>query len=659
MFSLRPLSRVLLLFSSLVILLVEPIAAFAVADPSDDFAAKLKNPSAAESIMKAMDAEAMGDLELREKTLEANQDYPAAKWYSGQMLEGPKWSSIEEAISNAQKAPKLTAYEEARKGIVDNFDGHLRMAQWCASQKLENQWRSHMERALLFQPDNGGVRAALGYVRMGGDWMGPNEIANLRAQTEYARQGYEDFGKAFQQIRSDMLSRDPQVRRQAELRIGEYDEPGVVPCLEALMTGDANRFTEQALATLRRIDTIESSKALAKVGLFCPEPDLRRLAADYLKERPLYDFVPDVLQILETPTSFMLMPIFAPDRSVVGYQYAYAKERMDAKEFVLVGQPQPVNARENAMRRMANARNANLNEFLQQWANAATNGRNNSVRFSNVRGGIARGDAGDVFEGFQKTFGNIFGANEDGKVLQTDDNELLDLRNTRVAELLNRVADTRRGSTPQELWKWWDDHNETGYQQSKSERIRGAISFRQKYARDALREQQRVYEEALADSVRGRHECFVAGTTVVTRRGHKVIEDIAIGDEVLSRNIATGELTWKAVLQPTERPAGATVIIRTDNDQFQCTPGHLFWVSGKGWQRAGELASGDVLHAAEQPAVVKSTENGQPQVTYNLVVADNSNYFVGDAMVLTHDVTPRNHSRQTVPGDEMLRQYAK
>ena len=137
--------------------------------------------------------------------------------------------------------------------------------------------------------------------------------------------------------------------------------------------------------------------------------------------------------------------------------------------------------------------------------------------------------------------------------------------------------------------------------------------------------------------------------------GTRTIEKIAVGDLVLSRDVETGRIEWKPVLQATQRDPAETRNLVLGNEEYCCSNGHLFWVSGKGWQRASQLSPGDVLHGAERPTQVVSNRPGKKETTYNLEVADNANYFVGEQRILSHDVTRRRANRQRVPGEQLLR----
>jgi hypothetical protein len=146
------------------------------------------------------------------------------------------------------------------------------------------------------------------------------------------------------------------------------------------------------------------------------------------------------------------------------------------------------------------------------------------------------------------------------------------------------------------------------------------------------------------------HSCFAAGTVVWTLEGKKSIENIYAGDMVLAKNIETGELTYKPVLRTTLRPPSNMLRIKSGSDTFECTEGHLFWVSGEGWVKASKLQPGSLLHTAERPVRVASVEKSAPTPTFNLVVADFSTYFVGEEKILSHDVTMQEPTMAVVPG---------
>ena len=136
--------------------------------------------------------------------------------------------------------------------------------------------------------------------------------------------------------------------------------------------------------------------------------------------------------------------------------------------------------------------------------------------------------------------------------------------------------------------------------------------------------------------------CFIAGTLVTTRSGLKPIEEIVIGDYVLSRNEETGEDSYKKVTDTLVRSTEEICTIELETGKIKSTTGHLFMVKDKWWKSAVELIVGDILVTSDgKEQVVKSIrieEKGYPVTTYNLTVEDNHTFFVNDKGVLTHNM---------------------
>ena len=132
-------------------------------------------------------------------------------------------------------------------------------------------------------------------------------------------------------------------------------------------------------------------------------------------------------------------------------------------------------------------------------------------------------------------------------------------------------------------------------------------------------------------------DCLAAGTLIWTARGALPVEQIQVGDLTLSQDPVTGELAYKPVVRTTLRPACELVQIYAGNQMFECSGGHPFWVSGKGWVKARDLQSGSQLHTVNGTLQISSVETGSTQETFNLVVDGFHTYFVGSDKVLSHD----------------------
>lgn len=84
--------------------------------------------------------------------------------------------------------------------------------------------------------------------------------------------------------------------------------------------------------------------------------------------------------------------------------------------------------------------------------------------------------------------------------------------------------------------------------------------------------------------------CVAEGEPVETRRGRIPIEEVRVGDEVMTRD------GWKRVTAATRTKRDAPVLrITTPDGSLRCTADHPVWVVDKGWTLAGDIAPGDTL----------------------------------------------------------------
>ena len=76
----------------------------------------------------------------------------------------------------------------------------------------------------------------------------------------------------------------------------------------------------------------------------------------------------------------------------------------------------------------------------------------------------------------------------------------------------------------------------------------------------------------------------------------------------------------------------------------------MFWIAGKGWVKARELRDGMTLHTLRGTVAVESIQEGEPQTTYGVAMADFHTFFVGKDAILTHDNTIHPPTDRLVPG---------
>ncbi|WP_158306261.1 polymorphic toxin-type HINT domain-containing protein [Paenibacillus curdlanolyticus] len=135
--------------------------------------------------------------------------------------------------------------------------------------------------------------------------------------------------------------------------------------------------------------------------------------------------------------------------------------------------------------------------------------------------------------------------------------------------------------------------------------------------------------------------CFTAGTLILTDNGDKPIEEIKIGDKVLSRNENTGEEAYKPVIRLFEREAYEIYNIHVGDQVIEATGNHPFWVQGEKWVLAAELEVGDsLLQTGGRTLKIDSiTIEKRQETVYNFEVAEFHTYFVSGLGVWVHNET--------------------
>jgi hypothetical protein len=162
---------------------------------------------------------------------------------------------------------------------------------------------------------------------------------------------------------------------------------------------------------------------------------------------------------------------------------------------------------------------------------------------------------------------------------------------------------------------------------------------------------RRVAENAddVGDTCRGGRcgpngKCFVAGTPVHTEDGWVPIEELQVGDLVLSRDDETGEEAYRPISAVMITPNKPVLALELEDsmgsiETIEATPPHPFFVEGRGWVAASELRPDDqvVSSAGGRLRVVSTTAILRRTTVYNFEVEDFHTYFVGEGAAWVHN----------------------
>ncbi len=593
---------------------------------------------------QALSAEAEGDFIARQRLLREAElldgNCALARSMKNELRFAEEWVSVPQFVDKFATDPLLAEYEQQRGQGELTADQHFSLGQWCAQNKLLLQAYGHLNRALQIDRIHVPAMRALGYQQMGSEWISPAQLQLAQSQADEARLSIAKFRDQVRDIQELLTSSRRAQRDEGREKLLELQDPAAIAAVDVMLSNSTVEVAKVVVEWMAALDAVRSSQVLSRFALLHPNTDLRREATEALKTRPMHDYVPQLIDMTVSPVATMLVPVFERDGTLAGYRQAFTQETATQTNLIVF-----------------DASYERFNVVLNPAAGDSTDtfvvGRRNSAINAPLERSITRAAATET--------------NQRQAIAQRD-NAAIVARNTRIAELLGSISDEEIPATPNGIWQWWDKQNESQTQGSKATNFnRQAISravprYQElRYSRPSnyqalpppSPEQLAARRQMLTRLVSGdiqRAECLVAGTPVMTIRGLRAIESIRTGDLVLTRDIQSGALSWKPVVDDTQRAPESIREIRLSSQTIRCTGGHLFWVSGTGWSKASELKAGDVLHTAEEPTVVAGVKAVAAEPTFNLVVADNSNYFVGPELVLTHDVTARESTRVRVPG---------
>ena len=135
--------------------------------------------------------------------------------------------------------------------------------------------------------------------------------------------------------------------------------------------------------------------------------------------------------------------------------------------------------------------------------------------------------------------------------------------------------------------------------------------------------------------------CFVGGTLVLTALGLVAIENIKVGDTIISTDIKTKKTGKKTVLRTFINESRELVHIIVNGDKISVTPNHMFYEANKGWIPAACLVYGSILLLKDGRRVevtqVFSESLDTPVKVYNLEVDEWHTYYVGNISILVHN----------------------
>ncbi len=572
-----------------------------------------------------------GNTEYRDsalrRALRTAPDYPLAHWHLGQSRVGDQWLTIEQAEERTTEDAQLEEYRTLREAALGNAQRELALARWCRHHQLRDAEQLHLRQVLANDSTGSGERKQamdrLGLRPYEGTLLRQDEIERLEAQRKKERKDQAKWWPVVEKWRKAIESGPGRKRTYALKHLRAVKEPAAIPTLESLLSPRSEELALEVVSVLGNMPGYEATQSLVLHAIDAPWHSVRDAVVQQLKGRPVHDFAPLLLRQLVEPVQSRFYVNVGRD-GLVRHQHQLFREGPREKHLLTdsyVGGPQAVTTKSKVIRlgqaRVPGPKGEAARKKLVKTLEEQAQRR---LEVAAIRRLVLKQESARAMR-IERDVANA--------------NESIAQDNHWTFYVLERTTGETLDRSPSAWWEWWLDYNEV-YREEKPT-----------YTHQVGRVDPYYIPWTRIITMQS---CFPAGTQVRGETGLVDIERVQIGDRVLSQDVETGELTYKLVVQTTERPPSELLRITLGDTTIATTKGHPFWVNNVGWRMAKRLEVGQQLHCVGGGQTIDRIEPAASFKAYNLVVADFGTYFVGEAGVLVHDNTYRKPTTALTPG---------
>ncbi len=606
-------------------------------------------------IAQILEREAAGESVDRDAALstvfadDASNEAKTFGWQSGKVIVRKNWVPVAN-LSSEYLHSSTKKYLEKRQSVSLDASGHRVMAKWCADQGLLDQARAHWNGVVGELPDDIEARQALGHEKIADQWFAREELQAAKDQAVRNLKSAKVWMPKIRQWVTTLGGTNGDKKVQALNEIRKIDDPNAVFALRTAAVQVAPQTSVHFVKAICRFRTKEACMALTSIAILDPSSPSGLQAIEGLVEYPLAFFVPDILQCMSTATKSNAKLVHHANGDLV-LEVVQLKEM--AKE----------------------VRTEKLEKLLAIDNFAGVAGSSPLSTIFHIDRESPGANVFDLTVISNTSVASEVSSSETNRAISDIQNEVakqaaaVKSQQKRLADVLRSTTGAKLGDDAKEWWSWWESTTEIPRSRSykvqtaydRSSPLYEANPYRRSYIPALLGYDPSIPPpESVPASVTLRgtptsfgpisQSCLGAGTLIQTESGLMPVEQIRIGDLIISKDVATGEVGLKPVLQTTRRPPAPTRDLVVGEQKIRATLGHYWWVSGDGWIQTGFLKPGMLLHTARGNVPVTEVVEASSAETFNLVVADWHTYFVGSERILSYDVTELTPTLQVVPG---------
>ncbi len=550
-----------------------------------------------------------------------------------------KWAKPDQVEKEIHADPKFDAlYREYLDRRVHtpqkNVDAQLRLAAWCLENGLKDEAIAHYHLVTRLDPSRDIAWVKLGYKKQHDRWSKPEDLATQKLEAEHQKRADSLWKPRLEKLRDALASPTESRRLKAEKELYQITDPRAVPSIWKVFGGGNEKMQLVAIELFSQIDGPGASYCILALAINSPSSEVRSHAGRALKYRDPREVIGWLTSLLRKPYKYEVIEgagggstaTLLVDGEKFDRRRFYRYSDVNFNFVPLMSAMISHNMAAESARQMRAA--IPMDRMLRAlWPNliadaiAQSQARNDTIRQS---------------------------LEEDVRTID-DANAQINETNGRAFALLESLTGEKLGELPGAWRQWWGEQLGLSYNDPSDQNKPLYTDTVEAPDVSVILPMVSYYKMS----------CFAAGTLVHTSGGLKKIESLSIGDRVLSQDTSTGALSFQPVLNTTVRNGAETFRLAIDGEIIVTTGIHRFWKAGKGWIMARDLKPGDRLRAIAGTTTVQSIEPDATQSVYNLNVAENRDFLIGNAGCLVHDVSfvlpvsqPFDHpatAAQTVP----------
>ena len=627
-------------------------------------------------------------LEHLARALLADPAHAAARGLMGLVADAGRWRKPEAVAArvhaDAELAAALAEYNSRRAKAPDTAEAQWKLARWCEQRGLKAEATAHLAAVVRLDPKRDAGWRKLGFKKQkDGRWATEEQIAATKAEAEAQGRGNQYWRPTLARWKQQL--REAGKRDEASRALSGVSDARAVPSVMRVFgLGDP---ADQLMAAqlLGQIDAPRASRWLAVLALFSKDERVQGVATETLRRRDPREYADVFIPLVREPIRYEVRPVGGPGSPGAIYvagerfnrQRLYSPPAMpafglgpgdtiifDAAGFLCIrrvtwiGEVQ-LDSSSQDVKQADQVRPINLAEAAAVKHFKADESQIMGNYMSHNRGERPRGyllsstttqqqqDVEDIPVGRMMLEYQLTAAAaqeqlaRDAAAIEAANDETR-RSNEKIVRTLSAATGQTPGDSPKALNGWWLDL--LGYSSlTAPEPQRPTLVEEVPLDYQAPVSQPSIVRMEGPASTRASfapsHVCFGAGTLVRALEGPRPIETLKVGDRVLAQDLATGTLDFRPILRAYHRPPTKTLRIKLGPEAIISSPFHRFWIAGKGWALARELKPGDVIRTLGGQVRVAAVDDDRVQPVFNLDVADDHDFFVGDANALVHDNT--------------------